>query len=85
MMPRGWSVLFLLGIGALLLYVAWRGWRSGELPAGSSGFMQAYRPNRQENPLAFHFFLLLYICAGAALLIWALLELFGKAPPLKWR
>jgi hypothetical protein len=85
MMPRGASVLFLLGAGALLLFVAWRGWRNGELPAGASGFTQAFRPNRQDNPFAFHFFLLLYVGSGVALLAWALLELFGMAPPLKWR
>lgn len=84
MMPAWLSILVLLGFGSGILAVAWDGWRSGELPAGSKGF-RAYRPNRDENPVAFHFFLALYICGGIALCLWGLLELGGMAPPLKWR
>ncbi|HSN00255.1 MAG TPA: hypothetical protein VLS52_04545 [Rudaea sp.] len=84
MMPAWLSILVLLGFGSGILAVAWDGWRSGELPAGSKGF-RAYRPNRDENPVAFHFLLALYICGGIALCLWGLLELGGMAPPLKWR
>jgi hypothetical protein len=76
--------LFLLGIGGGLLAVAWRGHREGELRAGSN-FARVYRPNRQDDPLAFHFFLLLYFCSGMALAVWGLLALVGMAPPLKLR
>lgn len=78
------SALFLLAIGGGVLAVAYRGYRNGELPAGASGF-RAYRPNREDNPLAFRFFLVLYLCGGMALSVWGLLALVGMAPPLKLR
>lgn len=84
MMPRWLSVLFLVGIGAGLLAIAYRGYCNGELPAGSKG-LSPYRPNRDDNPLAFRFFLALYFCGGLALCVWGLLELGGMAPPLRWR
>jgi hypothetical protein len=84
MMPAWFSILVLLGFGSGILAIAWRGWRNGELPAGSKG-LRAYRPNRNENPAAFHFVLVLYVCGGIALCVWGLLELGGMAPPLKWR
>lgn len=76
------GALFLMIIGAGVLAVAYLGYRKGELPAGSS-FLRAYRPNRTDNPLAFHCFLVLYFCAGMALAVWGLLILIGMAPPLK--
>ncbi|HZW51377.1 MAG TPA: hypothetical protein VFF05_05930 [Rudaea sp.] len=54
------------------------------MPAGSEG-LRAYRPDRDENPVAFHFFFVLYVCGGIALCVWGLLELGGMAPPLRWR
>jgi len=78
------GALFLIAIGSGVLAVAYRGWRDGELPAGSKG-LQAYRPNREDNPVAFHAFLALYICGGIALAVWGLLVLVGMAPPLKLR
>jgi hypothetical protein len=60
------------------------GHRTGELPAGSRG-LRAYRPNRDDNPAAFRFFLALYFCAGMVLCVWGLLALVGLAPPLRWR
>lgn len=82
--PNPLAVLFLVVAGAGLLAVAWRGWRRGELPAGSAGW-RAYRPNREDNPLAFHFYFVLYLCAGIALLVWGLLLMLGMAPPLRLR
>ncbi len=76
--------LFLLAIGAGLLAVARRGYREGELPAGSN-FSRPYRPTREDNPVAFHFYLLVYLCGGAALVLWGLLSLLGMAPALKLR
>jgi hypothetical protein len=76
--------LFLLGMGAGVLAVAWSGWRSGVLPAGTS-FFRAFRPTRDDNPLAFHFFFALYLCGGIALAAWGLLSLAGLAEPLKLR
>jgi hypothetical protein len=84
MMPGWLSILVLFGFGSGILAVAWHGWRKGELPAGSRG-LRPYRPNRDENPVAFHFFLALYACGGIALCVWGLLELGGLAPPLRWR
>lgn len=81
-MPRAFGsiVLILLGVGVLA--VAWQGYVGGVLPAGSAGW-RAYRPNRQDNPLAFRCFLTLYFCGGAALTVWGILALFGAAPALK--
>ncbi|MEO8460711.1 MAG: hypothetical protein ABI451_09295 [Dokdonella sp.] len=83
-MPGWLGTLFLIGMGSGVLAVAWRGYRIGELPAGSN-FLSAFRPNRNDQPLAFHFFLALYFCAGMALVVWGLLTLIGMAPPLKLR
>ena len=67
-----------------MLAVGWRGYREGELPAGSN-FFRPYRPNRNDNPLAFHFFLALYYASGTTLAVWGLLALVGLAPPLPLR
>lgn len=84
MMPRWLGVLFLVGLGAGLLAVAYRGYCIGELPAGAN-LWRAYRPTRADNPFPFHFFLVVYICAGIALCVLGLLAMIGMAPPLKWR
>lgn len=81
---RTLGALFLIAMGAGVLAVAWRGHREGELPAGSR-FSEPYRPNRDDDPLAFRFFLALYCCGGTALAVWGLLSLVGLAPPLKLR
>jgi amino acid transporter len=81
-MPRTLGSLILIVLGAGVLAVAWQGYVAGVLPAGSAGW-RAYRPNRQDNPLAFHFFLALYLCGGMALVVWGILALFGAAPALK--
>lgn len=83
-MPRLASVLVLLGAGAALLWMANSGMRDGELRAGTSLFVP-YRPTRAGNPLAFYFYLTLYLCGGLAACVWALLALLGMAPPLRWR
>ncbi|WP_407276597.1 hypothetical protein [Halothiobacillus sp. DCM-1] len=63
----------------------WRArWKTGELPAGARGF-SAYRPNRVDNPFAFHFYPALYVVSGMALAVWGLLVLVGMAPPLALR
>ena len=83
-MERVLGSLFLIGMGVLLLVVAWRGYVSGELRAGVAYF-RPYRLNREDNPFAFHFYLILYFCSGMALTVWGILALFGGAPALKWR
>lgn len=83
-MPPFLGALFLIVMGSGVLAVAYRGWQTGELPAGARGF-SAYRPNRTDNPLAFHFYLVLYVCGGLALAVWGLLLLIGMAPPLPLR
>ncbi len=75
--------LFLIGMGAGVLVVAWQGWQAGELRAGP-GLFGGGRPTREDNPLAFHFFFVVYLCGGAALAVWGLLALVGMAPPPKW-
>lgn len=75
--------LLLVGMGSGVLVVAWRGWQAGELPAGPS-FFGTGRPTREDNPLAFHFFFVLYVCGGTAVVVWGLLALVGMAPPPKW-
>jgi hypothetical protein len=47
--------------------------------------LRAYRPRRDDSPLAFNFFLALYFSGGMALAVWGLLILAGTAPPLKWQ
>ncbi len=81
-MPRMFGSIVLILLGAGVLAVAWQGYVRGILPAGSAGW-RAYRPNRQDNPLAFRFFLTLYFCGGMALAVWGILALFGAAPALK--
>ncbi len=77
------SALVLLGFGGGILAVAWQGYRAGVLPAGPNFFRGRYMPNRSANPVAFHFFLALYLAAGMALAVWGLLALVGMAPPLR--
>lgn len=77
------GALLLAGFGAGVLAVAWQGWKAGELPAGPS-FFGTGRPTREDNPLAFHFFFVLYLCGGTALAVWGVLALVGMAPPPKW-
>ncbi len=76
------GALFLIFMGAGVLAVAWNGIRTGEVPAGANFFRGTWRPSREDNPVAFHFFLLLYLCGGAAMVVWGLLILAGKAAPL---
>lgn len=78
------GALLLIAMGAGALAVGWQGYRVGELPAGSN-FMRPFRPNRDDNPFAFRFYLALYCCGGTALAVWGLLALAGMAPPLRFR
>ena len=84
MMARFASSAFLLGVGAALLRITLMGYRDGELRAGS-GLLTPYRPNRDDNPIGFQFYLGMYFCCGVGLCVWGLLTLIGMAPPLKWR
>lgn len=81
-MPRALGSIILILFGAGVLAVAWQGHVRGILPAGSAG-LRAWSPNRRDNPLAFRFFLALYVCGGMALAVWGILALFGAAPALK--
>lgn len=83
-MYRLLSSLALIAFGACLLVVARRGWVAGELRAGVEYF-RVYRPNREDNPLAFHFYLVLYFVSGMVLVVWGILALFGAAAPIKLR
>ena len=83
MLPQFISALILLAFGSGILAVAWHGYRDGVLPAGPNGLRGRWMPNRTDNPVAFHFFLIVYLCGGMALAVWGLLALVGMAPPLK--
>lgn len=83
-MERLLTSLFLIAAGAGLLAVTRQGYVRGVLPAGSA-FLRAYRPTREDSPLAFHVFLALYFCGGMALLVWGILALLGGAPALRLR
>jgi hypothetical protein len=67
------QIVFGLGIVA----VAFNGYRIGEIPAGAG-----FRPTRDDDPIAFHSFLTLYLCSGLALLVWGIFALFGLAEPM---
>lgn len=71
--------LFIFGIGLLVL--AYQGYRKGEIRAGSNG-LRPYTPTRENSPFAFHFFIVLYIAGGFALLLWGILAIAGIAKPL---
>ncbi len=81
-MGHGWRALMTIGLGVVLLVAAWRGHVTGRLRAGRSGF-KPYRPTREDNPLGFYFYLLLYTCIGAVLVVLGVLALAGLATPLK--
>jgi hypothetical protein len=71
-------VTLFFGVG--ILAVAYRANQVGEIPAGAG--LRPYRPTRTANPVAFHFFLTLYLCGGLALVVWAILALAGVAAPI---
>jgi|GEM_PF-2628520 hypothetical protein len=71
---------FIFGIG-LLIY-AYRAYVKGEVRAGRKG-LELYTPTREDNPVAFHFFVALYLFGGFALLIWGVLVLAGVAEPMR--
>ena len=75
--------LLLILLGAVLLAMAWHGHVSGELRAGLR-YLRPYRPTRQDNPLAFYLYLLLYLAIGIGATVWGVLALFGAAPPPRW-
>ena len=77
------GALFLIAVGVGILAVARHGRLTGELPAGSNFLRGPWRPNREDNPVAFRAFLALYFCGGIALAAWGVLILAGLAPPLK--
>jgi len=78
------STIVLLAAGIAFLVAAWRGHVSGELVAGRSGF-RAYRPNRQDNPLGFYFYLSLYFGMGAIWILWGIFVFLGFLRPIRWR
>ena len=73
-------VLLLLGSGTL--FFAWRGHIAGELI--TTRFFRMYRPNRQDNPFAFHFHLGLIVVAGTVEIVWGMLIFVGVLRPLPW-
>jgi hypothetical protein len=82
-LPQTVSALVLLALGGGILAVVWHGYRDGVLPAGPNFLRGRWMPRRLDNPVAFHFFLILYFAAGMTLAVWGLLALVGMAPPLR--
>ena len=82
-LPQLISAFVLLALGSGILAAAWHGYRDGVLAAGPNGLRGRWMPNRTDSPVAFHFFLVPYFCAGMTLAVWGLLALLGMAPPLK--
>src|SRR5260221_12978627 len=78
MMARIPSTIVLLALGILTLFAAWRGHISGELVAG--GF-RGHRPNRQDNPRGFYFYLGIYLVAGTGLAICGMVIMLGVLWP----
>jgi hypothetical protein len=76
------STVLLLALGLLTLYAAWRAHISGEIVGG--GF-RANRPNREDNPVGFYWYLGIYIVAGTAWTVWGMLILVGLLGPLPSR
>ena len=69
----------LIGLG--LVCVSYRAHLRGEIRAGSAGFRR-YTPTRGDSPVAFHIFLLLYLCSGFALIVWGVFAMLGMAEPM---
>lgn len=84
MMPRWLAVLFLVGLGAVVLVYAYRARQAGEVRAGLSGG-RPYTPNRTDNPIAFGFFVTAYFLCGVALCAWGVLVLMGLAAAPHWQ
>lgn len=76
------SGLFLMAMGAIVLFFVMRGQRTGSLPAGAN-FLRPLRINRDENSAAFHLLLIAYASAGIGLEIWGILSIVGLASPLR--
>lgn len=74
--------LFFLVFGVGLVLVALQGVSRGWLPNGPNGFKEGKGVSRSEQPLGFWFFFAIYFCGGAALAIYALGLLIGRAGPL---
>ena len=77
------SAILCLFFGVCLLAVSYQAHCQGKIRAGS-GF-RPFTPTRKDNPIAFHFFLCLYLLGGFALLLWGLLALLGLAEPMPLR
>lgn len=73
--------IFKLIVGIGLLIYACRAYVKGEVRAGRSG-LRLYTPTREDNPVAFHFFICLYLLGGFALVIWGLLVMAGVMKPM---
>ena len=83
-MYRLLSSAAVIALGIVVLAVVRRGWLAGEVPAGVAYF-RPYRPNRAENPVAFHFYVALYFVGGVVLVVWGILALFGAVAPIPLR
>jgi hypothetical protein len=77
------STIALLALGIGTLFYAWRGYISGELVMAR--FFRMYRPNRQDNPFAFYFYLGVLIVVGAVEIVSGIFIFLGLLRPLPWR
>jgi hypothetical protein len=74
--------IFFLVMGAGLVLVALQGIARGWLPNGPKGFKRGEGVSREEQPVGFWLFFLLYSAGGCSVAIYALRLLFGDAAPL---
>ena len=83
MLDRVASTISLLALGLGTLYLAWRGHVSDEFVM--SRFFRIYRPNRQDNPFGFYFYLSVLVGFGTTWIVWGMLIFAGLLRPLSWR
>ncbi len=82
---RIFQAFFFLFFGIGLSIMAWRGIGRGWLPFGTRGLAGRFEPRREEQPLAFWMAFAVYVAAGAALTVYALMLFIGAAAPLPLR
>ena len=68
-----WAELLVLLIGILFLEIALKGYKSGI--SRGPWYLLSYRFHRDKNPIAFWFFLALWLGIGLALVIFAIILL----------
>jgi len=71
-------LMLVMGIG--LVAVAFQGISKGWLPNGPNGFREGKGVGRDENPVGFWIFFIIYAAGGAWVSVFALQTLAGHGP-----